>query len=479
MKKVSIGFRLTLWYLMIFAVAQFLFGIGMWFVLRQHLYGMADDALKAQVEDLTNLMNAQKEKNRKVAKMQEEVSEAYDLEHSGDFLQVYDQEGNWIFRAPLLQKSQFAPVAPAAIKHRSFKNVWLEGNPYRFVTQRIDVYGRSYSVQTGVPITEVTATLGVFERYLIILAPLLLFAAATGGYWLSRKALSPVDAITRTARNINGGNLSARLENLRSGDELQRLSDVLNEMLERIESAFQRVSQFTADASHELRTPISLIRAEAEITLRSSEGEEEYREALRHILLEAERTSSLIEELLTLARADSGREKLNFEPLDLHELIEETVKDWRPLVKSRNLQFALSTTDGNLAALADSRTMQRLLAILLDNAIKYTPAPGAIELRLEARGHSALIAVCDTGIGIAQEDQGKIFERFYRVDKARSRELGGAGIGLSIADWIARQHGGSIAVHSSPGSGSNFEVAIPLCSSQQEGLGSRTTVAAM
>ena len=162
----------------------------------------------------------------------------------------------------------------------------------RFVLliQRIQANGRVFTVQTGLPIDQVDQTLALFRRYLLMFAPLLLFAAASVGFWLSRRALSPVDAITRTARTINASNLSDRLEKLTTGDELQRLSDTLNEMLGRIEHAFVRVTQFTADASHELRTPISLIRTEAEIALRRSRGDGEYREALRHVLLEAERT---------------------------------------------------------------------------------------------------------------------------------------------------------------------------------------------
>ncbi|MGA9389347.1 MAG: ATP-binding protein, partial [Candidatus Sulfotelmatobacter sp.] len=281
-------------------------------------------------------------------------------------------------------------------------------------------------------------------------------------YWLSRKALSPVDVITRTARNIGGNNLSDRLEKLTTGDELQRLSDTLNEMLARIESAFLRVTQFTADASHELRTPISLIRAEAEIALRKTRGNEEYREALRHIFLEAERTSSLVEELLSLARSDSGRESLHLVPLDLRSAVAETANEWRQLVESRNLQFTEALANYELPVLADRKAVQRLLAILLDNAVKYTPPPGAIELRFEAQNGNAIISVCDSGIGIAKEDQARIFERFYRVNKARSRELGGAGIGLAIADWIVQQHRGSIAVHSSIGNGSTFVVELPM-----------------
>ncbi|MGA7925102.1 MAG: ATP-binding protein, partial [Candidatus Sulfotelmatobacter sp.] len=351
---------------------------------------------------------------------------------------------------------------PAAIKGRSFQNVWIANQPFRFITQRIEVNGRLYTVRTGVPADQIIATLSLFRRYLVMLAPLLLLAAASGGSWLSRKALSPVDALTRTARSIGGSDLSERLEKLNTGDELQRLSDTLNEMLARIESAFRRITQFTADASHELRTPISLIRTEAEIALRKTRGNEEYREALRHILLEAERTSSLVEELLSLARSDSGRESLHLAPLDLRPAVAETANEWRPLVESRNLQFTQAIADCESPVLADRKAVQRLLAILLDNAVKYTPPPGAIELRLEAQNGNAIISVCDSGIGIAKEDQVRIFERFYRVDKARSRELGGAGIGLAIADWIVQQHRGSIAVHSSIGNGSSFVVELPM-----------------
>ncbi|MGB6480249.1 MAG: histidine kinase dimerization/phospho-acceptor domain-containing protein, partial [Candidatus Sulfotelmatobacter sp.] len=300
MKKLSIGSRLTLWYLAIFAAAQLLFGVAMWVALRQELYTVTDDALKSQIEDLTNFLKSQKKKNMNVTKLREEASEAYDLEHSGDFLQIYDEDGNWIFRAPALVKNQFELAPPATIKHRSFRNVQLGNQPFRFLTQRIEVNSRLYTVQTGIPAGQVIATLSLFRRYLLMFAPLLLLAAASGGYWLSRKALSPVDALTRTARGISGSNLGERVEKLTTGDELQRLSDTLNEMLARIEGAFLRIAQFTADASHELRTPISLIRTEAEIVLRKSRRDAEYREALRHILLEAERTSSLVEELLSL-----------------------------------------------------------------------------------------------------------------------------------------------------------------------------------
>ena len=370
MRRLSIGARLTLWYLIIFAAAQLCFGIGMWLVVRRHLYHIADDTLTAQVEDLTNFLKSQKKKNLNVIKLREEASESYALEHSGDFLQIFDENGEWIFRAPGLEQNQFPPLAPAAFKGRSFQNSRLGKEPFRFITDKIYANGHSYFVQTGIPINQLIETLSLFRRYLLMLAPLLFLAATTGGHWLSRKALSPVDSLTRTAGSISGSNLSDRLEILTTGDELQRLSDTLNEMLGRIESAFLRVTQFTADASHELRTPISLIRTEAEIALRKPRGNDEYREALRHVLLEAEKTSSLIEELLALARADSGRENLYLTLLDLRSVIAETADEWHQLLESRNLQFRQELADCEIPVLADRRTVQQLLAILLDNAVK-------------------------------------------------------------------------------------------------------------
>jgi len=443
----------------------------MWFFARRSLYRITDDALHGQIDDLTNFLEAQK-KNATVAKLQEEVAEAYLLEHSGDYLQIYDDsDGAWIFRADFLQQHAL-PISAPGILARAFYQDEELGRPFRFVTQKIEANRRVFRVQTGLPLDQINQTLVLFRGYLLMFAPLLLVAAACGGGWLSRKALSPVDAITRSARTVNATNLSDRLEKLTTGDELQRLSDTLNEMLGRIEHAFIRVTQFTADASHELRTPIALIRAEAEIALRRSRGDAEYREALRHILLEAERTTGLIEELLSLARADSGREALRITSVDLSAMVRGVSEHWRELMATRDLTFTCQETGEAIAVLGDRNALQRLLTVLLDNAAKYTPAPGTVELLLETTNSSAVIRVRDSGIGIALEDQPKIFERFYRVDKARSRASRGAGIGLAIAQWIVQQHRGSITVQSSPGKGSTFVVELPLQASQTEVAGS-------
>ncbi len=470
MRKLSIGMRLTLWYLAIFALAQLVFGAGMWLVLRHHLYDLVDDNLEREVDDSNNLLHAQKQ-NASLAGLRHELTEEYALEHSGDYLQVYLADGEMIYQSPFLQTyplhhwkpGTVTPVVkPGQRRRPSYEDVWLGGKTLRFATQDIEVKGTVYIVRTGLVTHDVLKTLSRFRLYLLMFAPLLLLVAAGGGYWLSRRALSPVDALARTARSITGTTLSSRLEKLNTGDELQRLSDTLNEMLDRIELAFRRVTQFTADASHELRTPISLVRTEAELALRRSRGESEYKEALQHILLEAERTTSLIEELLALARADAGRETLHLHPVHVQEILREVVEGWRRVAKISNLQFSDGIDARGSLVLADEAALRRAIDILLDNAFKYTPSPGTVHLSAEQQNDKVVITVRDTGVGIAAEEQSKVFERFYRVDKARSRDMGGAGLGLAIAQWIVQQHGGKIEVESSLGKGSIFRVELPL-----------------
>lgn len=459
MRRLSIGLRLTLWYLAIFALAQLVFGAGMWFLLRHHLYDLVDDSLEGQVEDLKNFMEAQK-KNASIAKLQEEVNETYLLEHSGDYLQMYAENGELIYRSTFLQNHPLS-LASGPISKTMSRNLRIAGRPFRFTVQRLEANGHVYTVTMGVPTDDVVETLDLFRSYLLMFAPLLLLVAAGGGYWLSRRALAPVDELVRTAREISGANLNSRLRKINTGDELQRLSDTLNEMLDRIETAFLRVTQFTADASHELRTPVSLIRTEAELALRRSRGESEYKESLRHILLEAERTTGLIEQLLSLARADAGREALHMQPVDLRQTLRGVVDGWQQVASIRNLQFSSSIDAHDSFVMGDETALRRLADILLDNAFKYTSSPGTVRLSLEQKEENVVIAVQDSGVGIAEEDQPKIFERFYRIDKARSRAQGGAGLGLAIAQWIVMQHRGLIAVDSRPGNGSIFRVELP------------------
>jgi heavy metal sensor kinase len=458
-KKLSIGLRLTLWYLAIFLLAELIFGAGMWLILRQNLFDIADNALEGQAADLQRFLEAREDVP--LAQLQAEISEDYKIERSEDYLQISDAGGNSIYRSRFFEEHPLPPRSLDELDRPRYENRKLGHERFRLLSKQIDVNGRVYIVRIGHPMHEEIETLDDFRRYLLWFAPLLLLGASAGGYWLSRRALAPVDALTRTARTISGHNLSSRLEQLHTGDELQRLSDTLNEMLGRIESAFLRITEFTADASHELRTPIALIHTEAELALRRSRDEAEYREALRHILLEAERTAKLIEELLALARADSGREALDIHPIDLLPVLRESASKWNQVATLRNLQFEEHLDVNRLPVMGDENALRRVIDILLDNALKYTPAQGKVTLSAQQKNSRVVVTVEDTGIGIAPEDQARIFERFYRVDKARSRELGGAGLGLAIAQWIVHLHKGTITINSEPGKGSVFQLEIP------------------
>jgi heavy metal sensor kinase len=454
--------RLTFWYLGIFAIAQLIFGIGMWYILRDNLRDVADSGLFGEVEDVRRFLEAQPA-NATLDEIRGAVIEEYSTEAGGDYLQILDSGGTWIYRSSAFSKQSVPSVSPNQIHRPTRKDVRFGKEPFRLVTQRIDVHGHSYTVQAAITYREEEETLQRFQTYLLIFAPALLLIAGLVGYWLNRRALAPVDALTRTARTITGYTISSRLEQLHTGDELQRLSDTLNEMLDRIETAFTRVTEFTADASHELRTPVSLIRTEAELALRRSRTDDEYREALRHILLEAERTTSLIEELLALARADSGQQQLEIQPLDLRSTLQEVATGWRAVAGVRGLQFSERIREAELRVLGDAAALRRVINILLDNAFKFTPVPGGVvTLCAEERDGRALISVRDNGMGIAEENHARIFERFYRVDQARSREFAGAGLGLSIAQWIVEQHQGKIRVESVLGAGSIFWVELPL-----------------
>jgi len=310
---------------------------------------------------------------------------------------------------------------------------------------------------------ERTTALEQFQKELLLIIPLLSLGGALLCYAISRRALAPVEGLTRIARDMTGHNLHERLRSPNSGDELQRLCDTVNDMLGRLETSFHHITNFSADAVDEIRTPVAAIREEAESALRRSRGEAEYREAFRRILLEAERTTALLEELLVLARADSGRQILHVEPVNLRDTLQEIARGWRQVANVRGMQFSERLMNAELRVMGDAGALRRVIDILLDNAFKYTPAGrAAISLSAEEVEGRAVISVQDNGVGIADREQGRIFERFYRVHKERSREMGGSGLGLAIARWIVEQHHGKIFVESTPGAGSIFRVELPL-----------------
>jgi signal transduction histidine kinase len=245
-------------------------------------------------------------------------------------------------------------------------------------------------------------------------------------------------------------------------DELRRLTETLNAMLDRIESSVKRITQFTADASHDLRTPLSLIRTNAELALRRPRTESEYRATLSRILASSEESAQLIEQLLTLARADAGATQLNLKVAPLLPVLLDACQQARLWAQAKGLDFQDSLPSEPLTVHMDAPAMERLLLTLLDNAVKYTSAGGTVRLRAHSDERHAIVEIADSGIGIADSDLPYIFDRFYRADQARSREVPGSGLGLAIARWIADGHNATIDVESSMGNGALFRVRVPL-----------------
>jgi two-component system, OmpR family, heavy metal sensor histidine kinase CusS len=394
-------------------------------------------------------------------KVQKELGELSELWANGAIFEVAGADGQWIFRAPRFLKPEFPLPAPSA-NAVSFVTRNLDLQQYRIAQERVTVEGQVFQIDAAVPTEPFDQALDNFRLIVKRFLPILVVLASLLGYWLSGRALAPVSRIIHSAEQIGLSNLSRRLEVPTARDELRRLTETLNAMLGRIESSVNRLRRFTADASHDLRTPLALLRTNAELALRRPRTELEYREALTRILEISEETTGLIEALLTLARADSGGTHLQCKPLDATPILQKAAREASLLAVSKGLTFSAKLAESALLIRADGGAIEKLLLSLLDNAVKYTPAGGAVIFRSMAAQEEAVIEVEDTGIGICEEDQEHIFDRFFRADQARSRKVPGSGLGLSIAKWIAEAHKGGIEVVSRLGAGSLFRIRLPL-----------------
>jgi heavy metal sensor kinase len=457
MKLESIRVRLTLWYSLILSLSLSLFGGGAYFAMRHSLYATLDAELRQRLEGIRGIIS--EDAPRGAAILDDEFREFANGEGARGGLRVVDAAGHVLFASPgmeLRTAREASRTVSAGFNER------IAGKHFRVLWDRMEVGGARYDVTVAISTKELSEALERFRDALYLVGPLFLFLAALGGYWMSRRALVPVDEITRSARNIGAQNLAMRLAVPPTGDELERLATTLNEMLSRLDGAFQRIIQFTADASHELRTPVSVMRTSAELALRKPRAEAEYREALSLILRESEKVSRLIDQLLMLARADSSSAAIPITRTNLNETLQKAWEETNILANAKRLNAEDFVPAAPVWVNGDPASLERLFLILLDNAVKYTADGGRIELRLSTDDGFAVAEVRDTGIGISPEDIAHIFERFYRADRARSRETGGTGLGLAIGRWIAQAHGGEIRVQSEPSKGSTFQVRLPL-----------------
>jgi heavy metal sensor kinase len=425
---------------------------------RRSIEATVDNASRSNLETVRRVLDRTSWQGE--AKVREELTQLALLWANGALFEVADSNGNWIFRP-----QQFLRINPPLPQIQdaqvSFATTNLDSLQFRIALQRITTGGNVYEIRAAVPTEPFDQALDHFRLIEKEFLPVLVLLASLLGYWLSGRSLAPVNRIIETARLIGAQNLSSRLEVPKAHDELRHLTETLNAMLSRIEASFKSITQFTADASHDLRTPVAVIRATAEITLRKPRALEEYRRALSTILETSVDTSELLENLLMLARADAGAAGMDMRPLDLSAHVQKARERASLLGLEKALDVTATTPREPVWVKADAIAIDRLLLILLDNAVKYSPSGGRCEIALSQSETHAQITVRDSGEGIPESELKNIFDRFYRVDRVRSKNTGGAGLGLAIARWIAEMHGGTIAAESTLGAGSEFQIKLP------------------
>jgi heavy metal sensor kinase len=416
----SIRFRLTVWYAAILTAGLALFGCLIWLSLRNRLLDETDEDLAGRASRFEKYFKAE-------AAEPTELNEFCQALPPHSYIDVHGTKG-FSFR--------FAS-AP---------------NNLRMIHRRFTVEGETFDLDVGTSITGVKHTLDLLRLLLLSLSPIVIVIACAGGAWLSGRALKPVKDITAAALNVSIENLSRRLPVPATGDELADLTEVLNTMLARLESAVRTLSQFVADASHEFRTPLAVIRTTAELALRRARAPEAYRDSLQEIGVEAERMTVLVEDLLILARSDAGVADMPLSPLDLGEVLQDVLAEMRNLAEFRRIRVQ-SKLDKVMIS-GNRPALHRAFLVLLDNALKYSAEGSEVVVTLA----DTSVEIKDFGTGISAEDLPHIFKRFYQADRARSQ--GGYGLGLSLAESIVKAHGGSIEVSSTLGAGSTFRVVL-------------------
>jgi heavy metal sensor kinase len=466
----SISSRLTIWFSSVYFAGLALFGIAMWFNLEHTLTQTRSRTLERRADRLIEVLRKTEDD---LPQQREKKFRDFAEATGGGLMEVFHPDRSRALPSPSQDAASF-PWSKSAWPRSAlsggdkYTEMSFGGQPYLVLERPWLAPAGPFVLSVAAPLETNLTLLRTFRGGMLWTVPVLLALSALGGYFLSRQALRPVDEIALAARSISVMNLSERLPVPATNDELQRLSETCNAMLARLDFAVSEIKRFTADASHELRTPVSVIRTLAELALRNPGADEESRRAFAEIVEEAGRTSRLLEEMLVLARADDGTAHLSFEPVDVAEILRVVGAKARLLAESNGHTLDISLPAAELPLVrGDYSMLHRLLWILLDNAVKYTRSPGNIRIVLRESGEMLVIEVRDTGIGISPSDLPHIFKRFYRGEQSRS-QIDGSGLGLAIAHWIADTHQAELSAESQGQGGTVFRISIPVVQRSNE-----------
>ncbi len=458
----SVRTRLTLWYAGVLALSLIAFAVLVYYAAAGIFYARQDELLRSTAETVASACVQELEEEESVAKANDVV--LAQIVFPNRYVEVADAEGRVVAWSSNLADHLLTVPAQtlSEASQRGSSFVVLNNLRVAVVPLSLDRSKQLGFAIVAEPLSVIDEGLRRLRRDFYAGVPLILLLASLGGYFLARKSLSPIALMNQQTQRITAENLSAQLDVANPRDEVGRLAVTINALLARIDAAFQEQKRFIADASHELRTPLAVLRGETEVALEHERATAEYKESLELIKDEAERLSRIVENLFILAREPIDGPSLVKEPVYLNEVVADCARAAQVLAKQKGLRLKIQASLPKLSMNGDDEMLKRMLLNLLDNAVKYTPPGGEISVALSSQNGNARIVVIDTGIGIPAEALPHIFDRFYRVDKARSRALGGAGLGLSIARWIVEAHGGSLSVSSSVGRGSTFTVDLPL-----------------
>lgn len=471
----SVRIRLTLWYTGAMALVLLVLAGTVYFLLKENVIRRADGTAVELAESFLTTVSAEVDDVTKPDSIDEGVAAAMSEHRYREVIfAVLDPQGYLLG----VSQSQELPerdedptrkgiatvLRPLLNSGQKFRSIRYEGHTYRAYVRPFTIEKQDATLIVLQSLHQQNEFLETLTGTMAVVIPLALLLAGLGGYALARNSLAPVVQMSEQARRIGAENLHERLRVANPSDELGQLAASFNGLLDRLDRSFEEQRRFVADASHELRTPVAILCGETEVTLsQPARSEQEYRESLEILRDEAKRLRRIVEDLFTLARADAGQHPLEFSEFYLDELLAECVRNARTLAAAKDISLTYEA-QSELPLSGDPSLLRRMLLNLLDNAIKYTPRGGTVTACARQEGGEYRVSIEDTGQGVPPELQSKIFERFFRVDKARSRgegTIGGAGLGLSIASWIANAHGGRVVLTRSGSEGSLFTVFLP------------------